>query len=618
MIKQTSRYSLKNNISFLWLDLWKKDRPFFFWGILKGVTFVAVPFLGILLQKSFLEGILHHWAFEELLGTVLVLTAVSAAASILNHCATVGVAHYQGLNRMRFLVEIEKVFLRCPYQTAENPGTQVELDKVSDLVGTSAPRTGINGMHNGMYEVFVSILGLIVFGSMVGRIRILLILLVAAGAVGIGMVEKWADSQEFALRMQQAPMQKKQEYFRNKLSKSGPGKDIRSYHCQGWLLKKLQQVVQEKEKLQEQQVEKLFFKDVALTGIEILQNGGAICWIALLCLKGSIPISDFFVYLTAVLQLSEYVGKFMKALDLVKYANKDIGEIRSFLDMEQEDIPMEGEKEGMEAFEIRFEHVYFRYPNASDWLYEDLTFTIQKGEKIALVGSNGAGKTTIVKLMCGFYPVTKGRILFDGEDIAQMEKGTLYRRISAVFQDLVVLPFSVGQNVALCQEEEMDTQRVRECLNLAGISEKLPDLSGMLDKRVHPSGIELSGGEKQKLVFARALYKRSGCLILDEPTSALDPLGESRLYQKYHEISENKTTLFISHRLASTSFCDRILLLDQGRIAEEGTHEELLKKGGKYANMFYLQSQYYQKEEKEDKDSRVQLSIAVEGEGGAY
>ena len=211
MIKQTSRYSLKNNISFLWLDLWKKDRPFFFWGILKGVTFVAVPFLGILLQKSFLEGILHHWAFEELLGTVLVLTAVSAAASILNHCATVGVAHYQGLNRMRFLVEIEKVFLRCPYQTAENPGTQVELDKVSDLVGTSAPRTGINGMHNGMYEVFVSILGLIVFGSMVGRIRILLILLVAAGAVGIGMVEKWADSQEFALRMQQAPMQKKQD-----------------------------------------------------------------------------------------------------------------------------------------------------------------------------------------------------------------------------------------------------------------------------------------------------------------------------------------------------------------------------------------------------------------------
>ena len=250
-----------------------------------------------------------------------------------------------------------------------------------------------------------------------------------------------------------------------------------------------------------------------------------------------------------------------------------------------------------EAFEIRFEHVYFRYPQSTDWLYEDLNFTIQKGEKIALVGNNGAGKTTLVKLLCGFYPVTKGRILFDGADIARMEKGALYERISAVFQDIVVLPFSVGKNVALCGEQEMEPERVYRCLKLAGMDKKLPDLSAMMDKRVHEAGVELSGGERQKLVFARAMYKQSGFLILDEPTSALDPLAESRLYQQYHQILQHKTTLFISHRLASTSFCDRILLLDQGRIAEDGTHEELLKKGGAYAKMFRLQSQYYQEYE---------------------
>lgn len=596
-MNQKSRYTIQSNLRFLSMDLWKRDRPFFFWGVLKGAAVVALPLLAILLQKSALDGILNHWQFSDFLRVVLLLTTASAAAGVLKHVSTVEMAHYQGLNRMRFLVEMEKVFLRCPYQEAENPRTQVELDRVSDLIGTSAPRTGINGMHNGMYEVFVSVLGLAVFGSMVGKLHFLLLLLVAAGAFGIGMVERRADARSFDLRMQEAPMQKKQEYFRNQLSKSAAGKDIRTYGCQDWLLQKLSAVVEKKEQLQKKQVDTLFWKDTALLGIEILQNAAAICWIAFSCIQGAIAISDFFVYLTAVLQLSEYVGKLIKALDLVKYASLDVTQIRVFLDLEQEEPSAERPMDAGEAFEIRFEHVYFRYPQSTDWLYEDLNFTIQKGEKIALVGNNGAGKTTLVKLLCGFYPVTKGRILFDGADIARMEKGALYERISAVFQDIVVLPFSVGKNVALCGEQEMEPERVYRCLKLAGMDKKLPDLSAMMDKRVHEAGVELSGGERQKLVFARAMYKQSGFLILDEPTSALDPLAESRLYQQYHQILQHKTTLFISHRLASTSFCDRILLLDQGRIAEDGTHEELLKKGGAYAKMFRLQSQYYQEYE---------------------
>lgn len=600
-MKPKSARSILNNLRYISANLWKWDRPFFFWGPLKGITFVTLPLLGILLQKSALDGILNHLDFRDFWRMILFLTIASAVTGILYHCASVNFAHYQQPNRMRYLVEIEKIFLKCPYQDAENPKTQIELDKVSDLAGTAAPRVGINGFHNGMYEVFVSLLGLLVFGSIAGRLHILLLFLVAAGAAAVGLVEKRADTRQFQLRMEEAPLQKKQDYFRHKLTKSGAGKDIRSYGLKEWLLQKLFKVLQEKERLQKKQTHLLFQKDAALVGIEILQNGAAICFITLSCIGGAIAISDFFVYLTAVLQLSEYVNKLIKSLDLVKYANLDVTEIRSFLDLVPEDGNSDSEQmfspDQHEAFEIRFDHVYFKYPNSQDWLYEDLNFTIKKGEKIALVGNNGAGKTTIVKLLCGFYPVTKGRILFDGEDTAALPKSLLYQKISAVFQDIFVLPFSVGKNVALCEENEMEPERVRSCLNLAGISEKLPDLSAPMDKRVYESGIELSGGEKQKLVFARALYKQSGCLILDEPTSALDPMAESRLYQKYHEISAHKTTLFISHRLASTSFCDRILLLDKGRIAEEGTHQELLEKGGIYGEMFHLQSQYYQNTE---------------------
>lgn len=594
---KTVKYSISDNLKYLSSNLWRKDRPFYLWAVLNGVTVVALPLLGILLQKCALDGVLQRWEFSRFLRAVLLLTGLTVLVTIGKHCAAVGREHRQGLNRMRFAIEIERAFLRCPYRTAEDPKTQVELDKVSDLVTTSAPRTGVNGMHNGMYEVFVSLLGLAVFGTMVGHLHILLILLVLAGALVSGWIEKRSDAQTFALRMQEAPAQKKQEYFQNKLTKSAVGKDIRTYDCKGWLMGKLRGVMDSRETLQRKQTGKSFQKNAASVGIEAIQNGAAVLWITLSCLGGEIAISDFFVYLTAVLQLSEYTGKLIRAVNLVKYANLDVTEIRKFLDMEQEERSGEETPGAREAFEIRFEHVFFRYPGSDRDLLRDLDFTIKKGEKLALVGNNGAGKTTIVKLLCGFYAPTRGRILFGGQDISRMPRGELYEKISAVFQDIVLLPFSVAENVAPDPESEANGERIRKCLRQAGILEKLPDIHAKLDKRVYEDGLELSGGEKQKLVFARALYKDSGFLILDEPTAALDPLAESRMYQQYKEISENRTTVFISHRLASTSFCDRILLLEQGRIAETGTHEELLKKGGSYAEMFGLQSRYYREEE---------------------
>ena len=251
-------------------------------------------------------------------------------------------------------------------------------------------------------------------------------------------------------------------------------------------------------------------------------------------------------------------------------------------------------------YELRLEDVSFRYPYASKDVISHISLTIRPGEKLAIVGSNGAGKTTLIKLLCGFLDPTEGRVLLNGEDIRQYNRRDYYDLFSAVFQDFSVLEASVAENVAQ-RADNIDMEKVQACLERSGISETVAALPNALEtkigRQVYEDGVELSGGQMQKLMLARAFYKDAPIIVLDEPTAALDPIAENEIYLKYNEMTEGRTALFISHRLASTRFCDRILFLEQGHIAEDGTHESLLSLGGKYAELFEIQSHYYKDRE---------------------
>ncbi|MDE5746870.1 MAG: ABC transporter ATP-binding protein/permease, partial [Acetatifactor sp.] len=251
-----------------------------------------------------------------------------------------------------------------------------------------------------------------------------------------------------------------------------------------------------------------------------------------------------------------------------------------------------------QTHEIRLEHVSFRYEGKQEDTIHDLSLTIAPGEKIALVGHNGAGKSTLVKLLCGFYHPTQGRILVGGHSIEEYDLNEYYKLLSTIFQEANMLPLSIACNVSGMGEEHTDMDKVRKCLEEAGLSGDIEKLENReqtyLTQTFRPDGVELSGGMTQKLMLARAIYKDAPIFVLDEPTAALDPIAESRVYQEYDKFADRKTSIFISHRLASTKFCDRILFLEKGEILEEGSHEELLGQGGKYAEMFQIQSQYYQ------------------------
>lgn len=254
--------------------------------------------------------------------------------------------------------------------------------------------------------------------------------------------------------------------------------------------------------------------------------------------------------------------------------------------------------EGNRAVDITFEHVFFRYLDAEADTLRDLSFHIRAGEKLALVGLNGAGKTTCVKLMCGLYHPTGGRILINGKDMSKLSRDEYYRLFSVVFQEANFMPFTIAQNVSGAMED-MDRERVKSCLELAGLwdrVQKLPyGMDSLLNRELNEDGVELSGGERQKLLLAKALYKKAFVVILDEPTAALDPIAENELYQSYGELTEGRTSLYISHRLSSTRFCDRILFLENGRITETGNHEALMAAKGAYAHMYEVQSHYYKK-----------------------
>ena len=371
------------------------------------------------------------------------------------------------------------------------------------------------------------------------------------------------------------------------------------------LLKKMSQMVITDKRNVEEKAEKLMAYHFSITAFLILlRDGFTYMYLCYLYIQGGLSIGDFIFYFAAIAGVGNWLTKLSDSFSGYIETNNFVKDFNEFMEL------ADSEEQGKAAsyieapIEIEFKGVSFSYHTMVDGeekeiqVLDGFNVKIHKEEKVAIVGVNGAGKSTFIKLLCGMLRPSKGKIYVNGIDSSTISRKEIYNLFAVVFQSSQILPISVADNIMLNIGEKKDKDRMWKCIQLAGLQDKVKSLpqkeNTCLVKEIAEEGAELSGGQKQRLFLARALYKDAPFLILDEPTAALDPLAENDIYQKYDKLTENgKTSVFVSHRLASTRFCDRIMMMEDGNILECGTHEELMQLGGKYAEMFEIQSKYY-------------------------
>lgn len=386
-------------------------------------------------------------------------------------------------------------------------------------------------------------------------------------------------------------------YLRNTLTDRDYAKDIRIFGMYSWLNDVWDRFMMIYESFYKEKEKRYLLANVISVVLVLIQNIVAYGILLVGVFDGDIGVATFLLYFNAISGLSSYAGALLKDASKLKRECVDIITILEVLDYPEPYRFDDGVKvPRSKDITIELKDVSYRYPGANKDALSHIDLTLHPKEKLAIVGVNGAGKTTLVKVLCGLLDPTAGQVLLNGVDIRVYDRRSYYALFSTIFQDIVFFEESFKVNVTNTLKD-VDLDRVHDALKRAGLDDKIRSLKGGLKakfgRQVFKDGVVLSGGEMQKLAMARALYKDGPVLILDEPTSALDPLAESAIYEKYGELTSGKPSIFISHRLASTRFCDRIILLDDRSIIEEGTHESLLAKGGIYKEMFDIQSKYY-------------------------
>lgn len=448
-------------------------------------------------------------------------------------------------------------------------------------------------------DLMTSCIGFIVYLALLTNLNLWLAALVAATTAVSYFASKRINEWGYLHRSEELELTKRIEYANKTATSREFAKDIRMFGLRGWLEDLWGSTMRLYSAFCAKRERKYIWANIIDIVLTFLRNGIAYAFLIGITVKNGLPASQFLLYFAALSGFAQWVVEILDKLSVMHKQSLDISTIREFLDWNEPFDLNGGERIAFEPnkqYEIRLDDVSFRYPKADKDTLSHINLTVHPGEKLAIVGLNGAGKTTLVKLVCGFLDPTEGRILLNGEDIRKFNRNDYYALFSAVFQEFSVLDVTVKENVAQCVDG-IDETRVWQCIDKAGLTEKIQSLpKGIethLGRRVFKDGVEFSGGQTQRLMLARALYKNAPILVLDEPTAALDPIAENDIYQKYNEMTHGRTSFFISHRLASTRFCDRIIFVDGGKIAEEGTHDELLKNGGGYAYLFEVQSKYY-------------------------
>ena len=589
------KYPVFKSIGYMLKTAWNHGRSVLTMCLVIAATKIGLNLAQLYIAPQILGKVESSAPLGELFGTIALFSGVIFLLTALDSYWQEACTFSRVGVRTAIIDQINQKSFTTSYPNLFDPDRKAQLGKAMKETGSNSESTEY--IWTTLTELLTNIGCFALYLVTLSRVNGLLILVTIvtcclASLVRIRTLEKYRNNQE------QGKYWSRFSYLKQRSQSIEMAKDIRIFGFGNWIRQLYADVLELQAAFVHRRERDQVFSGAFGVAMTFLQNGVAYFFLLKMVFEGSLSASEFLLYFTAISGFTTWVTGILETCVTIYDQTQGIGAVVAYVEGEEQFRFAGGRPlPDTSTCELRLENVSFRYPGADKNLFENLNLTIRPGEKLAVVGLNGAGKTTLVKLLCGFYDPTEGRVTLNGIDIREFNRQDYYGLLCAVYQDFSLIDVTIAENVAQTTKD-IDEKKVWHCLELAGLTDfvkSLPDgLQTHVGRDVYLDGQLLSGGQIQRLMLARALYKGGPLLVLDEPTAALDPIAESDIYQKYNEMSAGKTSLFISHRLASTRFCDRILFLADGKIAEEGTHEALLAKNGAYAALYQVQSRYYQ------------------------
>ncbi len=615
MVKETTKkenvskpkYNMMQNTWFMIRIAWTSgEKKVLVLSLLSALLAVALNLVNLYVSPTILAAVERHAPMVELMWTIVGFVFgfmfVSAASAYVNANTLYG----RIAVRSEIITLLNRKAATTSYPNVHDDEFTKLLSKASGCVSSNGEAT--EAVWTTLTGLATNLLGFIIYVCLLSMVQPLLILVILVTTVISYFVGNYVNEYGYRHREEEAEYQKRMNYIAGRARDFDAAKDVRIFCLRPWLNELYDKALKAYTAFHRKAQGIYIWAGIVDLVLTFLRNAIAYAYLIGLVIGNGLGVAEFLLFFTAVGGFTAWVSGILGGFNTLHKQSLDLSTVRECLEYREpfkfdEGEPIKAEPD--RKYEIRLENVSFRYPGADQDTLTGIDLTLHPGEKLAVVGLNGAGKTTLVKLICGFLDPTEGRVLLDGKDIRDYNRAEYYTMFSAVFQSFSLLAGTIAANVAQT-EDGIDLDRVRECVDKAGLREKIESLKDGYDtylyRAVYEDAILLSGGETQRLMLARALYKNAPIVVLDEPTAALDPIAESEMYQKYNELTSGKSSVYISHRLASTRFCDRIIMICDGGIGEEGTHDELLKKGGKYAELYEVQSKYYKEGEGENEE----------------
>lgn len=584
------------NIRFMFGYSWRYAKSRYFIAMINIMLNTIQPLITLLMPKYIIDELTYDRRWKVVLMYIGLLVGINLLIFLIRSI----VGYVSDTSRFKCSWEFGKYYgvicASMDYNTIENSSMR---DKINQAINNTNP---INFVDGTVVRFFTTVFQLIGYTYIIFTLNPIIIIFILLIIFISSLITKRRQKISYEYEPIFSKFSRKFNYLLNAMIRFDFGKEVRINKASTWLENKFSDEIDDYMKNFHKNLNGYLVLSIFDTIVGFFQTIAMYGYAAYKIMINSITVGSFSVYLGAITAFAggirEIINSIISLDHLSKYVD-DYKEINSYLTTDCKKDEVDIDIRNTHSHEIVFENVSFKYPNTDNYVLKNISIKIEAGKKLSIVGYNGAGKTTFIKLICRFYEPTEGRILYNGIDISTINKTQYMKLLSVVFQDYALIYFTIKDNIVF--ESEYSTDVLNNAIVKSGLQTKIDGLTMGLDtpltKEFDDRGIEFSGGEGQKLACARAYYKNAPIIIFDEPTASLDPMAESALYERFNNIIENKTAVYISHRLASVRFCDNVAVFVNGEIVEYGTHEELINQNGVYAEMFNKQSQFYIKGE---------------------